>query len=72
MPKRPKHFILKIENFEGKDTHITCGDYEGRQNFVYCIVVTNDDGTAEILDCGYRSEREIRDSWQMPTRKPKR
>jgi hypothetical protein len=30
-----RHFILRIESYEGRDTHITCGDDE--RDFVYVV-----------------------------------
>lgn len=63
MSKRRSRFILKIESFEGEDTHIRCGDDLGGQDCVYCVIVTNPGGTAEIIDCGYRSEAELRRAW---------
>ena len=56
-----EHFVLKLETFEGKDTFVHCGDHQ--QNFLFCIVVTNPDGTATIVDSGYRSEEEARAAW---------
>lgn len=63
MPAKQKYFILKIESFEGEDTHIRCGDALGLNDFLYCVVVTKADGQAEIIDSGYRSEEEVRKAW---------
>lgn len=63
MPAKRKHFILKIESFEGEGTHIRCGDDDGSQDFLFCVVVTKRDGSAEIVDSGYRSEAELRQAW---------
>jgi len=58
-----KHFFLKLESFEGRDTHVRCGDDEDLQDFIYCVIVTNADGTAEIVDSGYRSAEELLEAW---------
>lgn len=63
MSGRRTHFILRIESYEGENSHIRCGDDAGAQDFLYCVVVTKLDGTAEIVDSGYRSEAELRQAW---------
>ncbi|KAF0244569.1 MAG: hypothetical protein FD180_2387 [Planctomycetota bacterium] len=57
------HFVVKLESYEGKDTHLRCGDDDETQDYLFCVVVTKSDGTAEIVDTGYRSEDELRKAW---------
>ncbi len=54
-------FILKLESFEGSDTFVRCGDDD--QDFLYCIVATDNRGNAEIIDSGYRSFEEAALAW---------
>lgn len=63
MSKRRTHFILKLDSYDGEDTHLRCGDDAGVQDFLFCVIVTKGDGTAEIVDNGYRSEEELRQAW---------
>lgn len=63
-----EYFILKIESFEGEDTHLRCGDDAEMQDYLFCVVATNTDGTAEIVDSGYRSQTEARDAWKEEIR----
>ena len=58
-----KYFMLKIESFEGQDTHVRCGNDDETQNFLYCVITTNQDGTADIVDSGYRSVEELQRAW---------
>lgn len=61
-----RQFIVKIESFEGnRDTYIRCGD--DRQDYLYCIVTIDDDGSAEIVDNGYRSFHEAAEAWPEAT-----
>jgi len=55
------NYIVKIESFVGKDTHLDCGN--DRQDYLFCIVGIDDTGDAEILDNGYRSLAEAAKAW---------
>lgn len=55
------YFAIRIDSFEGSDTYLRCGDDE--QDFLYCVVKTLPDGTAEIIDSAYRSYDELADAW---------
>jgi hypothetical protein len=67
MVARGRHFILRIESYEGRDTYIRCGDDE--RDFVYGVGRLDADGTAEIVDCGYRTFEEAAEAW--PEARPK-
>lgn len=56
-----RHFILKIESFEGDDTYVRCGD--DQQDYLFCVISIGDDGQAEIVDSGYRSINEAAEAW---------
>lgn len=56
-----KYFVLKLESFDGKDTFVHCGDIH--QDFLFCVAVTDTDGTAAVVDSGYRNEGEAREAW---------
>ncbi len=58
-----RHFIVRIESYEGRDTHLRCGDDDGEQDFLYCVVVVGNDGEAAIVDNGYRSHSEAAAAW---------
>jgi len=60
-----RQFIVKIESFEGRDISIQCGD--GQQDYLYCVVNIDDDGSAEIVDNGYRSFSEAAKAWPDAT-----
>jgi len=60
--------IVKLESFEGRDTFLHCGD--DHQNFLFCIVGINNDGTAEVLDSAYRSYEEAAAGWPEAGTKP--
>ena len=51
-----RHFILRIESYDGRDTHIWCGDDE--RDFIYVVGCLDEYGHAEVVDCGYRSLEE--------------
>ena len=61
MPMSREHYILRLESFDGKDTYVHCGDRQ--QDFLFCVVATHPDGTATVIDSGYRSEEEARTAW---------
>jgi hypothetical protein len=52
--------VVKIESYDGEDTHLHCGDEV--QDFLFCIVLI-DGGATEIVDNGYRSYAEAIDAW---------
>jgi hypothetical protein len=54
--------IVKIESYVGRDTYLECGGDNG-QDFMYCVVVVNDDNSAEIVDSSYRSYEEAVEAW---------
>ena len=56
-----KHMIVKLESYDGDDTHFHCGD--DYQDFLYCIVTMDEQRNAEIIDNGYRSYSEAATSW---------
>lgn len=56
-----QYAILKIESFEGAETFVRCGT--DHQDFLFAVVAIQDDGTAEIIDSGYRSFKEAADAW---------
>lgn len=58
--------IFKIESFEGKDVYLRCGNDE--QDYLYCIAMVSSDGTADIVDNGYRSLAEAADAWPEAVR----
>lgn len=53
--------IVRIESFEGRDTHLHCGNDE--QDFLFCVVRIDSDGSAGIVDNGYRSHAEAAEAW---------
>src|SRR2546428_2610 len=63
-------FILKIESYEGRDTHLLCGD--GRQDFLYAVGCIDSEGNAELLDYGYRTFHEASRAWPEATLHRKR
>jgi disulfide oxidoreductase YuzD len=56
-----KYYILKIESYDGQDTSIICGI--NNQDYLFAIVVIDDEGNAEIVDNGYRSRDEAELAW---------
>lgn len=63
-PRRVKrHFIVRIESYDGRDTHLRCGDDDGEQDFLYCVVVVGEEGGGTIVDNGYRSYDEAATAW---------
>ena len=56
-----QRFIVKIESFEGDDTHVRCGD--DQQDYLFCVVYVDAGGHAEIVDSGYRSFDEAAEAW---------
>jgi hypothetical protein len=63
-----RYFILRIESYEGRDTHIQCGD--DQRDFVYVVGCVDANGKAEVLDYGYRSFKEAARAW--PEARPRR
>ena len=57
----PRHVVIKIESYEGKDTFLRCGDEQ--RDYLYAIVAVDPDGTAEIVDSSYRSMDEALKAW---------
>jgi len=70
MPMSREHYILRFESFDGKDTYVHCGDHQ--QDFLFCVVATHPDGTASVIDSGYRSEEEARTAWSEIARREAR
>ena len=60
-----RHFIVKLESFEGRDTYVRCGD--DQQDHLHCVISIDDDGSAEIVDNDYRSFREATIAWPDAT-----
>jgi hypothetical protein len=56
-----KHVIVKLESYDGDDTHLHCGD--DHQDFLDCIVTIDEQRNAEIVDNGYRSYGEAATTW---------
>src|SRR5438270_5634702 len=56
-----KYMIVKLESYDGDDTHLHCGD--DHQDYLYCIVTVDERGNAEMVDNGYRSYGEAAASW---------
>ena len=56
-----QHYIIRIESFEGRDTHLFCGD--AGQDYLFAVVGIGDDHSAEIVDGGYRSFEEAALAW---------
>lgn len=63
-----RHFIVRIESYEGRDTHISCGD--DQHDYLYVVGCLDAEGNAEIVDCGYRTFDEAAQAWPeaRPTR----
>jgi hypothetical protein len=53
--------IVRIESFDGDDTFLKCGN--GIQDHLFAVVAFDADGTAEIVDQGYRSYAEALTAW---------
>lgn len=62
MAHKPKYYVMKIQSYDGRDNQLHCGDRRRTQDFLYCIVKTIGPDTAELWDCGYRSEAELREA----------
>jgi hypothetical protein len=56
-----RHFIVKIESFDGRDTYLHCGD--DNQDYLFAVVSVDADGRAEIVDSAYRSYEEAAATW---------
>lgn len=56
-----RHFLLRIDSFDGRDTFVRCGDEH--QDHLFAIVVIDERGQAEIVDNGYRSQGEALSAW---------
>jgi hypothetical protein len=56
-----KYYIIKIESYEGSDTSILCEN--GDVDYLFAVVVVDDEGNAEIVDNGYRSRDEAELAW---------
>jgi len=53
--------IVKLESFEGTDTFVRCGD--DSRDYLFMVVAVDPDGTAEVLDSGYRTLAEAIEAW---------
>ena len=53
--------VVKLESYEGEDTFVRCGD--DSQDYLFAIVRIDPDGSAEIMDSGYRTIDEALASW---------
>jgi hypothetical protein len=53
--------IVKLESFEGKDTFLRCGD--DARDYLFTIITIEPDGTAEVIDSGYRTFDEAAAAW---------
>lgn len=63
------YYIIKIESYEGSDTSILCENGDG--DYIFAVVVVDDEGNAEIVDNGYRSCDEAEMAWpeaRMPNK----
>jgi hypothetical protein len=58
---KPTYAIVKLESYEGDSTFIRCGD--DQQDYMFLIVHVDPDGSADILDCGYRAYQEAAEAW---------
>ncbi len=56
-----QYLVLKLESFQGEDTFLNCGNEE--QDYLYCVVLVDAHGSAEIIDNGYRSAVEALEAW---------
>jgi len=70
MPMSREHYILRLESFGGKNTYVHCGDHQ--QDFLFGVVATHPDGTASVIDSGYRSEEEAHTAWSDIARREAR
>lgn len=57
-----RHFIVKIESFDGRDTFVHCGSGE-EQDYLFAVVSVDADGRAEVVDSAYRSYEEAAAAW---------
>lgn len=60
---KKSYHIIEIESFDGEDVYVHCGTDGGGQDHLFAIVVITEDGTAGIVDNGYRSVQEAREAW---------
>ena len=60
---KKSYHIVEMESFDGEDVFVHCGTIGGGQDHLFAIVVINEDGTAGIVDNGYRSVEEARGTW---------
>lgn len=67
---RPRFVIVKLESFEGRDTFLRCGD--DRRDYLFTVVAVARDGTAEVIDSGYRTFTEAADAWPEARPRPRR
>ena len=59
--QKTQHVIVKLESFEGRDTFLHCGD--DTRDYLYTIVAVDEDGTADVVDSGYRTFAEAVEAW---------
>ena len=52
---------MKLESYDGDTTFIRCGDEQ--QDYMFIVVHLDADGSADIVDCGYRSYQEAAEAW---------
>ena len=55
------YVVVKLESYDGKDTHLHCGD--DHQDYLFCVLNVDAQGNAEVVDNGYRSYSEAVDAW---------
>lgn len=58
-----RYLIVRVDSYEGEDTHIRCGDEAGSQRHLYCVVASDVDEHAQIVDSGYRTYAEAAAAW---------
>jgi hypothetical protein len=51
--QKPQFVVVKLESFEASDTFLRCGD--DTRDYLFTIVAIEPDGSAEIVDSGYRT-----------------
>jgi hypothetical protein len=52
---------VKLESFEGSDTFLRCGD--DTRDYLFAVVAIEPDGSAEVVDSGYRTFDEAIEAW---------
>lgn len=59
----PRHFVIRIDSFEGRDTHLRCGNKS--QDFLFAVIALDERGIGSIVDSGYRTRLEAEAAWNL-------